>query len=342
MEAFATKYRPQSFDDLVGQDNIKIILQNQIRSGDIRQAYLFCGGAGTGKTTTARIFAREINGGDGTVIEIDAASNNGVDHVRNLREDCQFKPMGSRYKVYIIDEVHMLSTGAFNALLKTLEEPPAHAVFILCTTDPQKIPPTILSRVQRFDFRRMTVPQIVSRLRYILQSENGQSDEPYEVADEALEYIAKAANGGMRDAISLLDTCLGYGRNLSLDDVVRILGGTPYETYLQVLECLNEGKRGEIAVLVEELHLAGKDLRQFVRGLAEFVVELMKMEMMLDSEYISVPAVHHERMGELLRSYAQKGRDLGKLFTLLNDVYYRVRYEQHPKVLIMGELMAIC
>ena len=171
MEALATKYRPRTFNDVVCQDNIKKVLTNQLETGEIKQAYLFAGSPGTGKTTSARIFANDVNGGKGKPIEIDGASNNGVDNIRSIIDDCKMKSLDSKYKVYIIDEVHMLSLGAFNALLKVLEEPPKRVIFILCTTDPHKIPPTILSRLQRFDFKRIPQFDIVQRLEYILKKE---------------------------------------------------------------------------------------------------------------------------------------------------------------------------
>ena len=162
MKSLALKYRPQTFDDVVCQDSVMRVLSSQIEFKDFKQSYLFCGGAGTGKTTTARIFGKEVNGGKGRLIEIDGASNNGVDNIRNLIEDCKMKSLDSDYKVYIIDECHMLSIGAWNAFLKVLEEPPKGVIFIMCTTDPQKIPQTILSRVQRFDFTRIPTDKIVA------------------------------------------------------------------------------------------------------------------------------------------------------------------------------------
>ena len=190
----ATKYRPKTFDDMVCQDNVKIVLQNQIDMNEFKQSYLFCGSAGTGKTTSARIFANEINRGKGRIVEIDGASNNGVDNIRNLIDNCKMKSLDGTYKVFIIDEVHMLSIGAFNALLKILEEPPKGTIFILCTTDPQKIPGTILSRVQRFDFQRIPTEQIFDRLKYIIEQENKEG-KSIEYQDEALIYIAQLAEG---------------------------------------------------------------------------------------------------------------------------------------------------
>ena len=211
MEALATKYRPRTFKDVVCQDNIKKVLTNQLETGEVKQAYLFAGSAGTGKTTSARIFANEVNGGKGKPIEIDGASNNGVDNIRNIIDDCRMKSLDSKYKVYIIDEVHMLSIGAFNALLKVLEEPPKGVIFILCTTDPHKIPATILSRVQRFQFKRIPQNEVVKRLQYVLQQEGKIT---YDM--EALQYIAKLADGGMRDALMKLDTVLGYTSKITM------------------------------------------------------------------------------------------------------------------------------
>lgn len=343
----ATKHRPRSFEDVVGQAHIKTILQNQVSQGSIRNAYLFTGGAGTGKTTTARIFARAINGDKGTPIEVDAASNNGVDHVRVLREECQFKPLDTLYKVYIIDEVHMLSTAAFNALLKTLEEPPAHAVFILCTTDPQKIPATILSRVQRFDFRRMTTQQIIDRLSYILRAENhdevpDNSIDAYDVSLEAIEYIAKLANGGMRDAISLLDTCLSYKGTLDAADISEILGTTPLDVYLRLLTAIAAERDAEVFEIIEQQHLLGRDIKALVRGLTEFTVELMKLQTFDDIDLVqtSIPSVYMDDVAEAVRLLTGT-KSLPILFVRLNKLYHSIKYETHPKALVQGVLVTL-
>ena len=221
--ALYRKFRPAEFEDVKGQDHIVTTLKNQIRSGRIGHAYLFCGTRGTGKTTVAKIFARAVNcehpvdgspcgecdmcrniasGAYMNVVEIDAASNNGVDNIRSIREEVEYRPAQGRYKVYIIDEVHMLSIGAFNALLKTLEEPPEYVIFILATTEVHKIPVTILSRCQRYDFRRITIDTITARLKELMIKEQ------VEVEERAVRYIAKAADGSMRDALSLLDQCI--------------------------------------------------------------------------------------------------------------------------------------
>jgi len=246
-QALYRTWRPDRFEDIVGQDRIITTLINQITSGRIPHAYLFCGSRGTGKTTTAKVLSRAINctnSPDGEpcgeceacrqlsgennldIVEIDAASNNGVDEIRDLRDKVKYPPTVGRYKVYIIDEVHMLSIGAFNALLKTLEEPPAHAVFILATTEPQRLPATILSRCQRFDFKRIPAGTIIGRLRTVLDSTGAQAD------DEAVALIARAAEGGMRDALSILDMCLSYGGGHLDTALVREVLGASDRTFL--------------------------------------------------------------------------------------------------------------
>lgn len=347
MESLAVKYRPAGFYSVVGQEKTIAILQNQLRSKDTKQGYLFCGGAGTGKTTIARIFANEINSreGDkvGDIIEIDAASNNGVDSVRELRETCKFKPLNGGFKVYIIDEVHMLSTGAFNALLKTLEEPPAHCVFILCTTDPHKIPATILSRVQRFDFKRMTSEQVIGRLRQIISMENDEADptggaDLYEVDPTAFEYLAKLSAGGMRDAISLLDTCLGYGGVLTAERVAEILGVPSYEQFLEILGAMLNKDSKQVIMEIEVAHTSGKDVKQYLKGLTEFVVELRKLNAMGEMEYVNVPPMYKEKMEQFIEQAGDEW--LCEKFNTLLAIMSVIKYEPQPKALVEGALIA--
>lgn len=346
--SLAVKYRPQTFDDVVGQEKPITILQNQLFTGRTKQSYLFTGSAGTGKTTIARIFAKALNDYqlNSEIIEIDAASNNGVGEIRELRESCKFKPINSKFKVYIIDEVHMCSTGAFNALLKTLEEPPAHVVFILATTDPHKIPPTILSRVQRFDFNRMTVDQIVGRLTKIISWENGETDEyevapkEYNVPEDVLEYIAKLANGGMRNSISLLDTVLGYKKDPTLQDVFDILGVPDFDEYLNLLVYLHNNQAKEIIELIERLHTEGKDIKRFMIGLTEFMVDLLKVNLLKNFDFVQIPATYFGRVEKAIEVVGEA--KLRALFAKFSKINGAIKYESNPKVLVQGELISLC
>ena len=251
-QALYRKWRPLEFEDVKGQEHIVTTLKNQIRADRIGHAYLFCGTRGTGKTTVAKIFAKAVNcehpvdgspcgecptckaiaeGRSMNVIEIDAASNNGVDNIREIRDEVQYSPTEGRYKVYIIDEVHMLSIGAFNALLKTLEEPPAYVIFILATTEAHKIPVTILSRCQRYDFHRISIETIAGRLSQLMEAEH------INVEEKAIRYVAKAADGSMRDALSLLDQCIAFylGQDLKYENVLEVLGAVDTAVFAEML-----------------------------------------------------------------------------------------------------------
>lgn len=359
MEQLATKYRPRKFEDIVSQDNVKIILKNQLETGLFKQAYLFCGGAGTGKTTSARIFANEINGGNAKPVEIDGASNNGVDNIRELIENCRMKAIDGSYKVYIIDEVHMLSTGAFNALLKILEEPPAKVIFILCTTDPQKIPATILSRVQRFNFTRIPNELIVDRLEYIIQQENeervitnggsrdalhdehwAESEGIAQIFSEraALNYIASLAGGGMRDAITKLDTILGYGDDITIDTVTKCLGITPQSIMLKLIEAIKTNNIAEGLKLVDELYMGGKDLKLFIKDFAVFVLDIIKLATTGNSGPMSEPCIR--KVQQVINGTSSNF--LLELLEQLNILSANIKYEQNPKFLVESEVLRLC
>lgn len=281
--ALYREFRPETFSEVIGQDHITTILKNQVREGKISHAYLFCGSRGTGKTSSAKILARAVNclspkdgepcmaceacrlskAGSADVIEIDAASNNGVDNVRSLIEQAQFAPLELRYRVFIIDEVHMLSTAAFNALLKTLEEPPAHVLFILATTEPQKLPATIVSRCQRFDFHRLSIAHIITNLTMVLEKAGATIDP------NGLRLIARAADGGMRDALSLADQCLSFaGNTVSEQDVYDALGTVSGTTLERTAQALLNGNAADAVRALDDVIANGRDLGVFLNDLA--------------------------------------------------------------------------
>lgn len=290
--ALYRKWRPTSFEEVRGQDHIVKTLKNQINSGRIGHAYLFCGTRGTGKTSIAKIFARAVNcehpvdgspcgecsmcrqiaeGASLNVVEIDAASNNGVENIRDIREQVQYPPTDGRYRVYIIDEVHMLSIGAFNALLKTLEEPPSYVIFILATTEVHKIPITILSRCQRYDFKRISIDTIAGRLTELTQAEQ------IDVDDRALRYVARAADGSMRDALSLLDQCVAFhfGEKLTYDNVLEVLGAVDNRVFSKLFQAVLASDTKACIREIEEMIIQGRDLSQLVNDFVWYMRNLL-------------------------------------------------------------------
>lgn len=345
MKALAIKYRPKTFDDVVEQGSVKHILQEQLRTNTHQNCYLFTGGAGTGKTTCARIFANEINGGKGNPIEIDAASNNGVDNVREIIENAKFKALDAPYKVYIIDECHMLSTGAWNAMLKLIEEPPAQTIFIFCTTDPQKIPATIISRVQRYDFQRITHDSIVNRLKHILDMENeeilneGGPDGAITYDIEALGYIAKLADGGMRDAITLLDKCLSFSLDISVENVVQALGTINYDVMFDLTDAIIDMRAGDAVTIIEEAHRSGIDLKQFIKQYSYFVLDAYKYYLLEGFEYLQIPSTYVDR----LDAWDDETYDFVKeLLAEIIKLNADIKWEPSPKPLIEATIILLC
>lgn len=331
MEALATKYRPHKFSDVTEQGAVKVILQQQIDSGEIQHAYLFTGGAGTGKTTIARIFANEINKGQGNPMELDAASNNSVDDIRNIIQQAKVQSMDSEYRIFILDEVHALSGNAWQALLKILEEPPMKSIFIMCTTNPEKIPRTILSRVQRFDFKRISQQGIVERLYHICKAETISC-----IDVDAIQYIAKIADGGMRDAITLLDKCLAYSKDLTVENVIHALGVVDYEIFFKLSDAILHKNSSEVIKSVESVHADGKDLKQFVRDYMSFLLDINKYDILHNFDYLQLPTTYSETLGKCERAWFDTCRNMLPVIVKLNA---DLKWETQPKVCIEARLL---
>lgn len=338
--SLANLYRPKDFSDVVEQNSTVKILSYMIENKDFPNCMLFTGSAGTGKTSTARIVANKINNGLGNPIEIDAASNNSVENVRRISEEAKFKSLDSEYKIYILDEVHALSSSAWQALLKLFEEPPAKTIFILCTTDPQKIPNTILSRVQRFDFSRITFNSIVKRLNYIVEEENKRLGEKYYVIKEkeALEYIAKLADGGMRDAITNLDKCLSYDNIITVESVSKVLGIQDYEVMFNLTDFILDGKSEEIISIIEDMYLSGKDLKQFLKQYIIFLLDLCKFRLLNNYDYIQIPQTYEKKINYVDEDFVF----INKLRNRLVKLQSSIKWETSPKVMIECEFLDIC
>lgn len=331
--ALALKYRPKVFEDVTEQGSVIKILKYMIDNKCFANVMLLCGAAGTGKTTTARIMANYINMGEGAPIEIDAASNNSVDDIRRISEEAKFRSLDSEYKVYILDEVHSLSSAAWQASLKLFEEPPEKTIFFLCTTDPQKIPNTILSRVQRFEFTKITYNGILNRLKYII-SEESKKGRSISYTDESLAYIAKIANGGMRDALTSLDKCLNYSTDMTIDSVIAALGVQSYDILFKLVGSIIKKDSKTAISIIENTFLSGKDLKQFIKDYLEFLLDLCKYHISGNWEFIKIP-----------ESYKQSIENLGNV-DLVNFVRNRflklnqeIKWESNPKILIECEIL---
>ena len=334
-KALAIKYRPQTFEDLTEQSAVVTILTNQIETNTIKHGYLFCGGAGTGKTTSARIFANMINKGAGTPIELDAASNNSVEDIRRLTEDAQTQSIDSEYKVFVIDECHSLSNQAWQAMLKTLEEPPAKAIFIFCTTNPEKIPQTILSRVQRYNFQRISLLGVMTRLQNILiwEKEEGQNIT-FDI--EAIQYIAKIADGGMRDAITLMDKCLSFSSDLTVENVIKALGVADYNTMFDLNNAFFENDKPKLIKIVSDVYSSGMDLKLFIKTYFEFLLDLNVYCLTKDLAMTKIPDVWVDEM----KSYGSHEWSVSNnLLTYITDLQSSIKWEQNPKAVIIAKFI---
>ena len=334
--SLSVRYRPESFNDMTEQGAIKDILENQIKTKTFQHGYLFTGPAGTGKTTSARIFANMINEGKGNPIEVDAASNSGVDNIRQIIEDAKRKPLDAEYKIFIVDECHSLSNGAWQALLKTLEEPPKFTIFIFCTTDPQKVPATILSRVQRYNFQKISNEGIIGRLNDILEKEGKESELPISWSSDAVEYIAKVSSGGMRDAITLMDKCLSLSNNLSLKYVLQAIGGEDYSTFILFLTALQNKEKGTAITTIENVYNAGKDVKQFMKDFAKFVLEVEKYALYKNFDYISLPNTLENELEQLIDD------SLFDIMDFVVSLNNQIKWDSDPKTLIELSILIYC
>ncbi|MBR2403958.1 MAG: DNA polymerase III subunit gamma/tau [Lachnospiraceae bacterium] len=356
--ALYRKFRPSTFEDVKGQDHIVTTLKNQIKAERIGHAYLFCGTRGTGKTTIAKIFAKSVNcespvdgnpcgecktckaiaaGASMNVIEIDAASNNGVDNIREIVDEVSYSPAEGKYKVYIIDEVHMLSIGAFNALLKTLEEPPSYVIFILATTEAHKLPITILSRCQRYDFKRITIDTIAARLQELMDKEGN------EVEDKALRYVAKAADGSMRDALSLLDQCIAfhYGTKLTYDMTLDVLGAVDTEVFSRLLRSVI--KRDVLACIsvLDEIVLQGRELTQFVSDFTWYLRNLLIAKTSESPE--GAIEMSSENLARLIEEASKLEVDtIMRYIRVFAELSGQLRYATGKRILIEVALIKLC
>ena len=356
--ALYRKFRPTTFEDVKGQDAIVKTLKNQIETGRIGHAYLFCGTRGTGKTTVAKIFARAVNcehtkegspcgecdtcrsiaeGRAMNVIEIDAASNNGVENIREIREEVSYRPTEGKYKVYIIDEVHMLSTGAFNALLKTLEEPPEYVIFILATTEVHKIPVTILSRCQRYDFKRISMDVISDRLRELIDIEGMDAE------DKAIRYIAKMADGAMRDALSLLDQCTAFyiGEKLTYENALEVLGAVDTDVFGQLFSSLADRDVKSVIKTIDELVMQGRDISQLTADFTWYLRNLLLVKTSDDmEEVLDVSKETLDRMQEEAKKIEVE--ELIRFLRVFSELGNQIKFASQKRVILEVACIKLC
>ncbi|MEG0250952.1 MAG: DNA polymerase III subunit gamma/tau [Peptostreptococcus sp.] len=354
-KALYRKYRPLIFDDVIGQEHIVRTLKNQIKNDSLSHAYLFCGTRGTGKTTTAKILSRAVNctgdspipcnkcqectsildGSNLDVIEIDAASNNSVDDIRELRDTVKYTPNNSKYKVYIIDEVHMLSQGAFNALLKTLEEPPSYVIFILATTEPNKIPATILSRCQRFDFKRVSIEDLMDKMRSICEEEKVEIDE------DALKIIARNGQGSVRDALSILDKCVAFGSGkLKAKDVLELLGSADPSQLLDFARAIFDSNVSDSMKMIDDYFMWGKDLKILVQDTTSFFRSLMMIKIYGKADdFMDLSSEYEEEITKLANSMDME--EIIRILSILSELMDKLKYSSNQRMTLEIYIMKL-
>ena len=334
--SLSTKYRPQKFEDVSSQQSIITILKKQLELKQYTNCYGFCGPSGCGKTTIARIFGNLINGGQGKIIEIDGASNNGVDAIRVIIDEANQRCVdGAEYKIFIIDECHMITTAGWNAFLKTIEEPPKYTIFMFCTTNPEKIPATINNRIMKFNLTKVDTNLIRQRLQYICQAEG------FTNYNDACDYISKICGGGMRDGISLLEKCANYSTDLSIENVLNCLGDFSYDSFFNLTGDLLNGDQGNVLQTIESYFNSGKDLKLFIEHYLDFSLDLVKYCLFKDINAVKIP-VNLKQRCDGYSSIPNVIEWTNKLVDKVLEIKNTIKYDTNSKLTVEAMMIRIC
>lgn len=328
MKALATKYRPETFEEICGQSSTVSILERQLEKNKIKNCYLFCGPSGTGKTTIGRALAKRINKGKGKPIEIDAASNTGVDNIRNIISEAQTRAIDAEYKIFIIDECHAISSQGWQAFLKTLEEPPEKTIFMFCTTNPEKVPATIQNRVMKFNLSKVSTTEIKNRLEYICEQEGFKNYR------ESCDYIAKVSNGGVRDAIAYLDKVSDYSEDINISNTLQVLGNYSYEDFLNLTNAVIDSmidinNEKTVLEILENIDSSGKDMKNFVDQYMSFVLDLIKYSLFKDMSVTKLPNSLEEQVKYAI-SFEGNVITFNNIVDKLLNLKNQVRYDSNP------------